>query len=117
MKPISKRVIIGLLLVGVLLVGGIVWARLPRPTPARGVVFLVEREPKRLTVRTEGTKRPMVLTWTDRTPFIKNGKTVASELPREGDKVTVYYIESGFGPIWLKKLEWDESSKTEGKEP
>ena len=81
-----------------------VWARLPKPVEATGVVLAVDVDTQTLVFKVAKTKKPFVLDWDKDTQFVRDGQTVNPSALKIGSGVVIHYKSLSFRNPLLKKV-------------
>lgn len=84
------------------------WARLPHPIQASGVVLVSDQDTKCLVFKAARVKKPVVLDWNKDTEFVRNGQLAAPKALPNNTRVTIYYRDVSFRNPLLKKVIWDD---------
>lgn len=97
------------MLIGLLLaMHGHAWARPPRASERCGVLDRVDQRTHSLIVRSPQSGKPLEIVWKNNTRFIWKGKFAPGSLPREGDRICVFYRSPFFGDCFAAKVVWSE---------
>lgn len=85
------------------------WARLPHPIQANGVVLAGDQETKCLVFKVAKDKKPFVLDWNKDTEFIRNDQPITPASLTNNIRVTIYYKDVSFRHPLLKKVIWNDA--------